>query len=310
MKRTLTTLTLLLALAPHAWAANEAALTGKTLIDSDVVTVGDLFTNSGSHAGYVLAPAPKAGDHLVLDKGDLMRVSDAFQLHWKPETDNVTVSLERNATLISEDQIVAALAASELKDKISSDAKFKINNLLEAVTVPGKNPVELVIKNTEFNQSDDSFRATMEIKNGDNLLRSITLEGVATAMVQVPGVKYTMVSGSEVTDNDVIDISVPKNQLRNDSIVSRSDLIGMTIKRTLQPNQLLSEADVIPPMMIKRNDLVTVIYKNGAIQLSTKARSLSNGSRGDVVQLVNPSSKKSFDAKVTGPMQAEVNVES
>jgi hypothetical protein len=68
--------------AAHA-EAPVSELTGKTVIDGDSVTVGDLFTNTGENADFVLAPAPTQQKPLVLTKKDLKRVADHFNLTWE-----------------------------------------------------------------------------------------------------------------------------------------------------------------------------------------------------------------------------------
>lgn len=289
--------------------AGESALTGKTLIDRDVVTVGDLFTNAGKDAGHVLAPAPKAGDRLVLNKNDLMRVSDAFRLHWTPMNDHVTVVLERNATVIAENDIVAALNDSPLKHDVSTDAEFKVTNLLNPVIVQGRDKPELLVSNTMFNPESEAFHATLEIKRDGKLLETVSLEGVATPMAVVPMVTRTVISGTVLSAGDITETAMPKKLLRDDTILSKADLIGMTVRRAIQPDAAINQGDITPPVMVKRNEIITVTYKNGTMQLSTKARALSNGSLGDVLQLINPTSNKTFEAKVTGPQQAEVNLE-
>ncbi len=117
-----------------------------------------------------------------------------------------------------------------------------------------------------------------------------------------------MSSNSPITAQDITEISIPKKQLRSDMLTAKNELIGMTPKRSLQGNQTILRKDINPPIMVKRNDIVTIIYKNGPIVLSAKARALGAGANGETVMMMNTISKKSFEAKVTGPQQAEVNL--
>ena len=84
MLRDITISLVFLAFSGAAHAETIASeLTGKTVIDGDEVTVGDLFTNAGENADFVLAPAPTAQKPLVLTKKDLKRVADHFNLNWE-----------------------------------------------------------------------------------------------------------------------------------------------------------------------------------------------------------------------------------
>lgn len=297
----------LLVSALPASAANE--LTGKTLIDGDVVTVGDLFTNTGMNASYVLAPAPEVGQKLTLGPDDLARVVKAFKLDWQPGTQVKSVSLERNAALIDTDMIVKALNKSELHDKIDSKAEIKLSNTLNGLLVEGKEIPEIAISDVSFDETSEKFAASLQLKRDDQVLKEVRVEGIAAIMVRVPVTKFPMTSSNTITANDITEITLPKQQLRGDIITEKSELIGMIAKRSLQANQTVSKGDIIPPVMVKRNELVTIIYKSGAIQLSSKARSMGVGSRGDSLMFMNVNSKKSFEAKVTGPQTAEVNLD-
>lgn len=297
---------LFLLVATPGWAASE--LTGKTLIDSDVVTVGDLFTNAGSHASHVLAPTPKAGDKLILNKTDLLRVANAFKLQWFSSQPNVSVVLERNATLVPDKDVTAALMRSPLKDQINQDALFTLSSP-DSIVVQGKHIVELAVTETRFDPQDDRFNATLQVKSNGKLLKTFELSGIATVMASVPVLKYPMAANTTVEAAHLTEIQIPKKQLSIGTFQSRDELIGMVTRRTLPAGKVLGEADIVPPLMIKRNDLVNVTYRRGSLILNTKARAIANGSRGDTIQLVNPTSKKSFEAKVTGPRQAEVNLE-
>lgn len=309
MTRLLASLFVLLFCTSAMASSENVALSGKTLIDGDVVTVGDLFLNTGSHAGYVLAPAPKAGDKLVLTKADFERVAQAFRLDWKAPASMPSVALERNASLVTIEAITKALNESDLKNQIKDDAKFTLNNIFEPVAVHGKDKLELVIKDENFDPEHEVFSATLQIMNKAGLVKEVALQGIATPIVAVPVLRYPLAAGSVISANDLVEVDYPKNQIRSDLVLFKSELVGMTVRRGTQANTVISRSDVSPPVMVKRNELVTVTYTSGAIQLSTKARALSAGTRGDIINFINVTSKKPFEAKVTGPQQAEVNLD-
>lgn len=297
----------LTALCCTAQAGQTVELTGKTLVQGDVVTVGDLFTNTGKHATHVLAPAPAVGEKLTLNKNDLLRVTKAFHLDWTA-TDDASASLQRDAVAVTKDDIAAALGASDLKDKIASDAKFDIADFDKAIVLDGQDVPELSVSDTSFDPATEKFSATLHISRKGVAVKDITLNGIATAMITVPVLVRSTTSGLVISKADVTEISVPKRDLRSDVIASKDALIGMTPKRSLQAGKPVASSEVTPPLMIKRNELVTVIYSNGPVHLSTKARALGNATTGETVTLMNANSKKPFDAIVTGPQQAEVNV--
>lgn len=214
--------------AAHA-EAPVSELTGKTVIDGDSVTVGDLFTNTGENADFVLAPAPTQQKPLVLTKKDLKRVADHFNLTWEAPKENTSVILH------------AALDEA--------------NTIMVPVLSSAKAPT------------------------------------------------------GPIAEEDLVEVPMARDAVRATTILKKSDLVGLVPKRTLMANQPLMVTDVTLPLMIKRNELVTVTYKNGVINLTTKARAVANASKGELVTLENLTSKKPFQAVVSGPAQAEIVVE-
>jgi flagella basal body P-ring formation protein FlgA len=58
---------------------------------------------------------------------------------------------------------------------------------------------------------------------------------------------------------------------------------------------------------IKRGDLVTLVYIAPGLQLTTRAKALSDGIAGGPIRLVNLQSNRTVDAVVTGPGAASAN---
>lgn len=228
--RSLIVLTLLFLSTP-AFAAETvySKLTEKTVLEQENLTVGDLFTNTGEHAGYVLAPAPAPGKSLTLNRNDLQRVATAFKLNWLPPADFIGITL----------------------------------------------------------QSTPSHDENMAL---------------------VPVLNRPLAPGMKIGEGDLTEIYVAKDKLRAQTLTDKNALIGLTPRRTLSANMILSEQDVMQPILVKRNELVSVTYKNGAISLTAKARALGDGAKGDLITFMNLSSKKPFEATVSGLQQAEINI--
>lgn len=295
----------MLVLASGALAA-ESELTGKTLIRGERITVGDLFTNAGRHSERFLAPTPKVGEKLVLSKNDLLRVAKAFNLDWKEPEDNVGVALERDAVAIDEKTLLAALEKSDLKEKISQDASFQLTNFYRPLVFDGQSVPEITVSQTAFDPASERFSAEITIHRDGEQVGQFTLKGNATPMMTIPVLRNSLAAGTVLSASDVMMLTLPKRDVRRDAVIAQSDIEGMVLKRMMSANQPIGKNDVTPPLLVKRNEVITVTYRNGPVNLSTKARAMANGAKGDIVMLQNLTSKKPFEAKITGPQQAEI----
>jgi flagella basal body P-ring formation protein FlgA len=278
------------------------------LVRGDNVTVGDVFDNAGAYAERILAPAPEVGKPMVLEHRDLERIVRAFNMEWTNEDRDASITLERDAFVIDHTLITEALAASDLQDRISSDARFTITSPEQGVVLNGRAVPEIHVHDVSFDPTTERFSATLTVGRNGTTLKEIAVSGVATPLVSVPALTHPVPASVLVSKADIIDVLVPRKTLRSGTILRADDLAGMTLKRSVKANTPITTSDVTPPLMVKRNELVTVTYRNGPITLSTKARALGNAVRGDTVMLININSKKEFEAMMTGPLQAEVQL--
>lgn len=87
---------------------------------------------------------------------------------------------------------------------------------------------------------------------------------------------------------------------------SLAPLIGQQARRFIDQGEMLAARDVQPVPLVKRGQLVTVYHRQSGIMIKTVGKALEGGSYGDVIPVKNESSRRSFDAMITGPQTVEV----
>jgi flagella basal body P-ring formation protein FlgA len=86
-------------------------------------------------------------------------------------------------------------------------------------------------------------------------------------------------------------------------------LIGKAAKRPLRSGSAASVRDVTNPLVVKRDDMVEVVFALDGVNLSLQAKAMSAAAVGDTVSLMNLSSKKVIQAVVAAPGKAVVGPE-
>jgi flagella basal body P-ring formation protein FlgA len=66
----------------------------------------------------------------------------------------------------------------------------------------------------------------------------------------------------------------------------------------LPEGKILMENDWVEPMLVKRDDLVTILYQHHGISITVEARAMADGVRNEVIAVQNLSSHKVFNARV------------
>ena len=131
-----------------------------------------------------------------------------------------------------------------------------------------------------------------------------TARSASAAMTEVLTYSRSLSSGDIIQAEDLTYSQVLVQAVPSDAPRSADDVIGLSVKRPLRTGQAVSTRDLLAPLVILRDDLVQVTYRDGSIVLSLEAKAMGNAAVGELFTLQNTSSKKSIEAVATGPGKA------
>lgn len=132
------------------------------------------------------------------------------------------------------------------------------------------------------------------------VLLTALFAAAAAAQTVVP--EHTLRPGHMVTAED---IRISEQPL-NGTYSNVSQVIGQEVQRVLYRGRPLQAGDVGPRALVHRNDIVTLIYKTGTLNIATEGRALGRGAVGDTLRVLNLVSKNTVLGHVSD--LAEVTV--
>lgn len=83
-------------------------------------------------------------------------------------------------------------------------------------------------------------------------------------------------------------------------------VIGMAVRRPLREGDAVSLRDISAPVVIKKDDVISVTFAMNGMSLTLQAKALTDASAGQSLSVMNPASKKILQAVATAPGQAVV----
>ncbi|HRJ67448.1 MAG TPA: flagellar basal body P-ring formation chaperone FlgA [Alphaproteobacteria bacterium] len=286
-----------------AWAGDVAAPRGETVVTADVITVGDVFDGAGRYAGHELAPAPALGAEMVLSAHDLARISDAFGFGWRSQNGMEKTVIRRDAQEIDRFQIEAAL-----QDKLSAalpNQRFEtvFDSRSSAFYIPPHEAAALEVEDLRYDLSRGVFRATL---SAAGLRRDIS--GQLYLLTSVPVLSQPKRMGDIITASDITQVDIRAADIAAHTVIDAAQLVGLAPRRNLPALRTIAAGDIVQPTLVKKGDMVTVTLQSGPIHLTTQARALENGAAGELVKVMNMSSRQVLDAVVTGMQAVSVRV--
>ncbi len=100
------------------------------------------------------------------------------------------------------------------------------------------------------------------------------------------------------------DVALAANQ---GGIGDLSAAIGQEARVALYAGRPIQPGDIGPPALVDRNDLVTLIYDTGLLTISTDGRALGRGAAGELIRVMNLSSRTTVSGRIRPDGSIEVN---
>lgn len=177
----------------------------------------------------------------------------------------------------------------------------------EANTIYGSDePMEIMIKTLNADKQKRRWSANVIFVNGEKVLTAMPMQGKFDEMVELPVLDRSLKSGQEITADHLIYKNFPIHYLRAGVIRDSSELIGKSAKRTISIDRPIRDHEVSTPMIVKKNDLVTLNYIHGNLTITTNGQVMADAAIGDVIQVKNLNSDKKVRAIIKNASTANV----
>nr|WP_070960312.1 flagellar basal body P-ring formation chaperone FlgA [Hyphomonas sp. Mor2] len=113
----------------------------------------------------------------------------------------------------------------------------------------------------------------------------------------------TLSSPVSLTANDVIragDVITPENASPEGDVWQdeHASLLGREVRRTVYAGQTIQQKDTRSPRLVKRNQLVTVKYMRGPLEISLTGRAMGEAGLDETVPVLNLQSRQVVEGTV------------
>ncbi|MEM8800095.1 MAG: flagellar basal body P-ring formation chaperone FlgA [Pseudomonadota bacterium] len=119
--------------------------------------------------------------------------------------------------------------------------------------------------------------------------------------VSLPALKVQKLRGEVITEDDLGWVQVPAYRSNTNVLRSKDRLIGMAAKRPIKPGAPIRSLDLEKPRLVKKGDLVTLVYKSGRLSLTARGKAMEAGARNETIRVLNVTSRRIFEARIAGP---------
>ncbi|WP_439530772.1 flagellar basal body P-ring formation chaperone FlgA [Pannonibacter sp.] len=291
-----------------AFALGTPVLRSQVTINSDVVTVGDFYSNAGLLAGVPLFRSPDLGQSGRVEAGVVAERARAAGLAGAGTDGLRDVLVERQSIVMDAGRLSAMVAdaiAAQNPDVSAADLDvlFMRNPQTTHVDPAASDPIRL--EQMVWSRNDGRFDMTVELV-GASGPRKLVLTGTAREMASVLTLAQPLDKGQLIKPEDVTTLRLPRSRVPARSLTDVSDIAGLAARNNLRPGRPLSRTDFERPQLIARGDQVTLVYEIGAMRLTTKGQAMASGAAGDLIDIMNIQSRRTVTGTVLGRGQVRV----
>jgi flagella basal body P-ring formation protein FlgA len=310
--KNIVTLFLLAALCALAIAsANAQVLRPRTLVEGEMIRLGDLFAALPAEAAdRAVAPAPAPGRTTQFDSTALAQVARDNALAWSPQTRFDRVVVQRASRPITAEEIENRVLAALQADGLPDDMKIELLNRrlsLDAATGPGS---AFEIQSLSYDKRDGGFVATLAVDAGADATMPVEVRGVVFRTARVPVLARPLRHGQVIGPDDIAWKDTRASAVDPNLALDPDAIFGKTPRTSLRAGEPLRRAELMAPVVVAKGDLVTMVLTAPQMMLTAQGRAAENGADGQVIKVENTRSKTTVEAIVIGPNRVAVHLPS
>jgi len=286
----------------------KPALRPNVTVAADIVRIGDLVENAGAVADVPIFRSPDLGTRGAVATE---RVVEAIRPHHLIGIDTrglAEIVVTRPSRAITAQEIAARIAQA-LADQYgfakARDIALTFDHAARTLQVEADATGELQVVELYYDPRNGHFSAAIDLPSSAELHRlAPRFAGTALATIDAVVLAHALERGAVLKASDLTVERRPKAE--GPFIGDINAAAGLAARYQLRAGQPLHDADLIKPPLVKRNDVVTIVYEAPGMVLTLRGEAQEAGALGDQISVTNVESKRVMQGIVTAPGRVSV----
>jgi flagella basal body P-ring formation protein FlgA len=292
---------------PSVHFHDRAVVAGPRIMLGDIAAIRHAGENTEAIARLPVASSPPPGK-----TKDLYTVSVINSLRNQAETADIdwqgspTIVVERKGNRISRKQIEAILGQylQENRDKLpKAEIHLTVQRAPEELIFPVGALSWKVMPSRPDILGSTSFSISFAVDGqavGNCVIRGRLKVLGEVAVAAMPLRKGDLLAARSVrlAKQDLADLKDPYPAL--------DQVLGKEMARTVNSGTILDQGNVVAPAVVKEGDMVKIVARKGALQITASGLARADGRQGERIRVKNIGTNKLVYCRVDGPGMVSV----
>lgn len=280
-------------------------LRGDIMVVSPVVTVGDMFDNAGNLAETAIFGAPAPGTTGTVDLNSIRAAAARIGLENFASNGLDAIRVSRAAAVVDE-TLIKDMIVADLTDRgiLSSGmhANIMLSNIIDPIQVSAQGEAAR-LDNLRYHPSRSDFTARFLLAGA---AKPLDISGSIAMTIDAPHLAANLAAGTVLMPDHIVMRPIPLRDADGLGIVPMEQLVGKALRRQSRDGMVLRAADITEPLAVSKNDLVTIVYRNGPMTLTVKGQAVTSAAKDAPLQVLNLMSKRIISATAIAPGTVQV----
>lgn len=302
MMRIALSILLLAAGVASAAAQGSPRLKPQATVASDIVRVGDLIENAGIVSSTPIFRAPDLGETGTVPARavvDAARAAGLIAIDTRGLTEVSVTHASRSIAAEEIEQRIAALLTQRYPLGKPENLKLTFDRDLSGIELALTSTTEPSAIRINYDRATRRFDVTFEV--ADSARAKWRYTGVAVETVEAAITTRALGRGDVIKQSDIAVQRRPKVEFGAEPPAAAPEIIGLAVRGGVRAGQVLRGTDLMKPEIVRKNDMVMLHYEVPGIVLTMRGQAMDSGAEGDVVNILNPNSKRTIQGVVTAP---------
>jgi flagellar basal body P-ring formation protein FlgA len=283
-----------------ALANDRPVLRSQVMTLSEIVTIGDFYSNAGPLAFKPLFRAPDLGTSGNVSATIVAERARAAGLATAGTDGLRSVVVHRGATRLDRDQL-AGLVRKALTDRNASidatNLDIRLSQAPDQVLADPKVKDPIRIDRVDWSQSSGRFTvtATVAVEHGT---KSLSLSGTAVEMVDIVALAQPLRRGDILNEADLTSVRLARKKVPAGALMDAAEIVGKEARTNLRANAPIARKDFQRPILIQKREKITVTFDMPGMKLTSRAIAMDEGAKGDVIDIMNVQSRRIVPATI------------
>ena len=200
-------------------------------------------------------------------------------------------------------ETIAAKIAETLSTRLPVAGRYHVAfaDPAFAMTLPATAQGRFDIAAVNFDATRQAFTANLSFLGAAGQPQLATVAGTAYPVIDVPAPAHDFAPGEIIAAQDLLTIELPAERASAMLMTTADALTGQAARRSLRARQPVFGYDVAKPIIVKKGELVTLVFNLPGIELTAAGQALADGGKGDAIPVLNARSRRTVEGRVSAP---------